>query len=153
MSEIHGRPETHSTDSRATELTITLAGVGLDELRNLRGWLVQEDKLRGQVALIQVNRARGTLGGALEVLSVSLGSGGALSVLVAGIVSWLRQRYGHRPGSTVTVKFRRADGGSFELSADAAGTWTSAELTERIRQLVEALGPGNAPPDSGSHTP
>jgi len=148
MSGGHGRPEAGKPD-----LSITLAGADLDELRDLRGWLVQEDELRGRVALVQENRAPGTLGGALEVLSVSLSSGGAISVLVAGTMSWLRQRYGHRPGSTVTVKFHRADGGCFEVSAPAASTWTSAEFTERIHQLAEALGPGNAPPDSGSRTP
>jgi Effector Associated Constant Component 1 len=153
MSEIHGRSEAHATDSRTTDLTIMLDGAGPDELRNLRGWLVQEDELHGRVVLTQENRAPGTLGGALEVLSVSLGSGGAISVLVAGTMSWLRQRYGHRPGSTITVKFRRADGACFELSAGAAGTWTPVEFTERIRQLVEALGAGHTPPDSGGQKP
>ncbi len=143
MNESHGR---------VAGLTITLANADLDELRNLRGWLVQEDELRGRVALVQENQAPGTLGGALEALTVSLGYGGAISVLVAGVVSWLRQRYGQRPGSTITVELRRADGGCFKLTTTEVGAWTSVEFAERIRQLAEALGPGTAPPDLGSQT-
>lgn len=154
MSEIAGRPESREAGSRTADLTITLTGAGLDELRDLRGWLVHEDELRGRVALIQESRAPGTLGGALEVLSVSLGSGGAISVLVAGIMSWLKQQRGRRrSGSTVTIKLRRADGASFEISAPPDGTWTNAEFTARIRELVEALGSGSAPRDPGSQTP
>jgi Effector Associated Constant Component 1 len=144
MSDGHGLPEAGTPG-----LTIALAGAGLDELRNLRSWLVQEDELRGRVALVQEIRAPGTLGGAAEVLSVSLGSGGAISVLVAGTVSWLRQRYGHRPGSTVTVKLRRADGGSFELTASAVRAWTPAEITDGIRKLAETLDPGDSTRDPG----
>lgn len=130
-------------------LAVTLAGAGLDELLDLRAWLVHEDELRGRVALVQESTG-GTLGGAMEALSVSLGSGGAISVLVAGTLSWFRQRYRHRPGGTVTIKFSRGDVGSFEFSADVVGTWTHAEFTEQIRQLAEALGPGDAPPASTS---
>jgi hypothetical protein len=153
MSEVHGRPAAGEPGGQATALTVTLTGASPDELRALRGWLVHEDELRGRVTLIQEGTEPGTLGGAMEALSVSLGSGGAISVLVAGTLSWFRQRYRHRPGSRVVVKFRRADGGSFMVSTDTAVTWTSAELTEQVRQLVEALGPGEAPPGSTSRAP
>jgi hypothetical protein len=153
MSEIHGGPAAGEAGDQTTALTVTLNGAGLDELLALRAWLVHEDELRGRVALLQESAGPGSLGGAMEALSVSLGSGGAISVLVAGTLSWFRQRYRHRPGNTVTIKFRRADGGCFEISADAVGAWTYAEFTERIRQLAEALGSGNAPQDTGSQTP
>jgi Effector Associated Constant Component 1 len=149
MSEIPGGPAAGQAGDQTTALTVTLTGAGLDELLTLRAWLVHEDELRGRVALLQ-ETGTGTLGGAMEALSVSLGSGGAISVLVAGTLSWFRQRYRHRPGNTVTIKFSRGDGGSFEISADAVGTWTYAEFTERICQLAEALGSGDAPPGSAN---
>jgi hypothetical protein len=148
VSEIRGEPAAGQAGGGTAPLAVTLTGAGLDELLALRAWLVREDELRGRVALIQARPGMGALGGAMEALSVSLGSGGAISVLVAGTLSWFRQRYRHRPGSTVTIKFSRGDGGSFEISADAAGGWTYAEFTQRIRQLTEALGSGDAPPGS-----
>ena len=80
------------------------------------------------------------MGSALEALSVSVSSGGAISVLVAGTISWLRQHYDHRhSGSTTTIKLRRADGASIEISAVAAGTWSPAELIAQMRHLAAFL--------------
>lgn len=120
------------------------AGPGPDELRGLRAWLTQEEALRGRVALAQAGPPpRGTLGVALEALSVSIESGGAVTVLVAGIMSWLRQRYGQRqPVSTTVIKLRRPDGAEVEISAATAGTWSTAEIAAQVRQLVQDLDPG-----------
>jgi hypothetical protein len=74
-----------------------LASGGYDELRDLRAWLTQQDQLRGRVTLTQDGPPEpGALGIALEDLSVSIESGGAVTVLIAGIMSWIRQRYGQR---------------------------------------------------------
>lgn len=124
-------------------ITLTMTGGRLDELRSLRAWLTQEEQLRGRVTLTQQGQPEpGTLGVALEALSVSIESGGAVTVLVAGIMSWLRQRYGQPPrASTTVIKLRRADGASVEISA-ATGTWSAAEIAAQVRQLVQDLDPG-----------
>jgi hypothetical protein len=126
-------------------ITLTMTDSDLDQLRALRAWLTQEEQLRGRVTLIQEGPPEpGTLGMALEALSVSIESGGAVTVLIAGIMSWIRQRYGQRDrASTTVIKLRRADGASVEISADIAGTWSTAEVAAQIRQLVQDLDAGN----------
>jgi Effector Associated Constant Component 1 len=132
-------------------ITLTMTDSGPDAVRALRAWLTREEELRGRVTLTQHGPPQpGTLGGALEALSVSIDSGGAVTVLVAGILAWLRQRYGQRrTESTTVIKLRRADGATVEISAATAGTWSAAEVAEQVRQLVQALGPGNQ--GAGNH--
>jgi hypothetical protein len=134
------------TAERSITLTMTDSGPG--QLRALRAWLTQEEQLRGRVTLTQEGTPEpGTLGMALEALSVSIESGGAVTVLIAGIMSWIRQRYGQRNrASTTVIKLRRADGASVEISADIAGTWSTAEVAAQIRQLVQDLDAGNQRP-------
>jgi hypothetical protein len=130
-----------------TDLTITLTATDTDpdELRALRSWLTQEEQLRGRVTLTPYGpQESGTLGVALEALSVSIESGGAITVLIAGVLSWIRQRDGQRHrASTTVIKLRRADGATVEISAVTAGTWSTTEITAQIRQLVQDLDPGN----------
>jgi hypothetical protein len=116
-------------------ITLTMTDGSLDDLRALRAWLSEEEQLRGRVALTQDGAPEpGTLGPALEALSVSIGSGGAVTVLITGIMSWIRQRSGQRRPST--------DGAMVEISAATAGTWSAAEIAAQIRQLVQDLDPG-----------
>jgi hypothetical protein len=125
-------------------ITLTMTDGSLDELRALRAWLTQEEQLRGRVTLTQAGAPEpGTLGTALEALSVSIGSGGAVTVLITGIMSWIRQRSGQRRASTTVIKLRRADGATVEISAATAGTWSTAEIAAQIRQLVQDLDPGH----------
>lgn len=126
-------------------ITLTMTDSGPDQLRALRAWLTQEEQLRGRVTLIQEGPPEpGTLGVALEALSVSIESGGAVTVLIAGIMSWIRQRYGQRNrASTTVIKLRRADGASVEISAEVAGTWSTAEVAAQVHQLVRDLDAGN----------
>jgi hypothetical protein len=131
-------------------ITLTITDSSLDELRALRAWLTQEEQLRGRVTLRQDGPTEpGTLGTALETLSVSIESGGAVTVLIAGIMSWVRQRYGqpHRVSTTI-IKLRRADGAMVEISAAIARTWSAAEIAAQIRELVQDLDPGNQTPAS-----
>jgi hypothetical protein len=124
-------------------ITLTMTDGSLDDLRALRAWLSEEEQLRGRVALTQDGAPEpGTLGPALEALSVSIGSGGAVTVLITGIMSWIRQRSGQRRPSTTVIKLRRADGAMVEISAATAGTWSAAEIAAQIRQLVQDLDPG-----------
>jgi hypothetical protein len=153
MSEPPGRADAQTGESWPADLTITITDAGPDDLRSLRSWLVQEDELRGGVVLVPQSPAPGTLGAGLEALSVSLSGGGAISVLVAGTMSWIRQRYGQRRSGGAIVRLRRADGACFEISADVLGTWSPAEFAARIRQLAEALDSGSAAPGPDSRTP
>lgn len=131
------------------DIIVTVTDHGPDELRALRAWLTQEERLRGRVRLTPDGPPEpGTLGTALEVLSVSIESGGAVTVLIAGIIAWLRQRYGQRHQvSTTVVKVRRADGATVEISAATSGTWAAAEIAAQVRRLVQDLEPPARPAD------
>jgi hypothetical protein len=135
-------------------ITLTMTDGSSDELRSLRTWLVQEEDLRGRVTLTQDGPPEpGTLGTALEALSVSIGSGGAVTVLVTGILSWIRQRYGQgRRESTTVIELRRPDGGRAKISVPTAGTWSPAEITAQIRQLVQDLDSSAGPQSSNPYS-
>lgn len=93
------------------DVTITTTGDG-DDLRSLRAWLVRENELRGRVSLPTAPPKEGTLGSVVEVLLAAVGSGGAITVLVSGLISWLRHR-----SQDVTLEITRADGASIKIDA------------------------------------
>jgi hypothetical protein len=60
-----------------------------DELRSLLVWLCHEDALRAWVRLVPAPVPLGQMGGVIDVLVVSLGSGGAGAVLASSLSTWL----------------------------------------------------------------
>ncbi|SFY49741.1 effector-associated constant component EACC1 [Streptomyces sp. F-1] len=113
-------------------------GRAADELRSLREWLVADPSLRGRVRLEAAPPAPGTLGSALETLSVALGPGGVATALASVLITWIRRRSG---GVTLTV--RRGDGASFGLKAPSVRELSPQDVTELTRRLSESLdGPG-----------
>jgi hypothetical protein len=63
-----------------------------EQLRSLRDWLGRERELRGQIRDIEGKPGPEALGGGImKALSVAVGQEGASTVLLSGIVSWLRQ--------------------------------------------------------------
>lgn len=125
----------------ATGLIITITDANPDELRSLRAWLISEDEFRGRVTIIDEKTAPGTLSGvAWEALSVSIGSGGTVSVLIAGTMAWLRQQYSQRhPASKATVRLRRPDGASIEISATTSSAWSADQIAAQISRLAATL--------------
>ncbi|MFI8459487.1 hypothetical protein ACIRST_33540 [Kitasatospora sp. NPDC101447] len=72
-----------------------IAVTGGDEVREtaeLWEWLRHERELVGLVRAVPTVPAEGELGGAVEVLEVALGSGGAGAVLAGSLSTWLRTR-------------------------------------------------------------
>jgi hypothetical protein len=77
---------------------------GGDEDREITGlweWLRGERQLAGHVRAVPSTPAPGQLGGAVDVLTVALGSGGAGAVLARSLVAWLQSR---RANVAVTVQ-------------------------------------------------
>lgn len=121
------------------EVMVAFIGdVASDQLRSLRTWLTAEDVLRGQVNLVECPPGPGTLGGGMvEAVSVALGSGGAVTALVAGVVSWVRARADRRhPAVPLSVKLTFADGASVEISTTVAGQWPAEELASQLDHLT-----------------
>jgi Effector Associated Constant Component 1 len=112
-----------------------------DQLRSLRDWLGHESELRGRVGVVESVPTAGMLGGGLvEALTVGVGSGGAVTVLVSGVVSWLRQLVGQRRQpvpAEVTVKF--AGGDSVKIVTSVAQAWTQAELADQIDRMARLM--------------
>ncbi|HTU76504.1 MAG TPA: hypothetical protein VMG38_23540 [Trebonia sp.] len=110
-----------------------------DQFRSLRDWLGHDSEMRGRIGLVEGEPVPGTLAsGVVEALTVGAGSGGAISVLVSGIVSWLRQlarQRRHEVPAEVTLKF--ADGSTVTIVTAVAQAWTLAELGEQIDHLAE----------------
>jgi Effector Associated Constant Component 1 len=71
------------------------------ETGRLWEWLRRERSLAGQVRAVQSEPGAGQLGGAVDVLAVTLGSGGAGAVLARSLLAWLQSR---RATVAVTVK-------------------------------------------------
>lgn len=84
-----------NTDDRPWQIAVSA-----DHLFSLRDWLAAEDLLRGATAPLRSKPEQGQMGGAVEVLTVALGSGGAGAVLVRSLCTWLVQR---RADVTVTI--------------------------------------------------
>ncbi len=117
------------------DVAIRLLGSATDDLRSLQAWLVAEDELRGRVEPIEQTPAPGQLGSALDTLIVALGPGGAVSVLLAGLISWIRSRH-----SDVDITVERRDGHTtIRLSARRIRELNAASLRDEIDQLGQAL--------------
>jgi hypothetical protein len=97
------------------------------ELASLRRWLSADPALRGGVSLGYVRPGIGEMGPLADVLMVALGSGGAATVLLSSIRTWLEQRQ-----SRLSVEIELPDGGVKRVSASGPAA----------RLLAEKLGPG-----------
>lgn len=78
-------------------------GAGIDEVGELAAlleWVRGERGLAGAVREVRLPPGPGELGGAVEVLAVALGTGGAAGTLARSLFGWLRTR---RPNLKVTV--------------------------------------------------
>lgn len=93
-------------------------GDEIDEITDLWDWLRGERGLAGPVRAVRSSPGTGELGGALDLLAVAVGSGGAGTVLAQSLIAWLRTR---RASVVVTVatKERTVTVKASDLDADA----------------------------------
>jgi hypothetical protein len=105
-----------------------------DELRSLRDWLIAERRLRGQVRLIPRPSEAGSLGAAVELLTVALGPGGTATALATVLISWIRRRSG-----SVRAKVTKGDGTTVELTTTNTRGLTASEVQRMIDTLARDL--------------
>jgi hypothetical protein len=116
-----------------SQLRITTDDPG--ELRSLLEWLRREDELRGRVNLEgAVDPSGEQMGAVLDVLTVALGSGGALAVLAGSLSTWFTQRR-----SDVKVTVVGPDGRRIEV--DARRVRDVPALMRDVERLADAPGP------------
>ncbi|GAA2883481.1 hypothetical protein GCM10010517_46690 [Streptosporangium fragile] len=109
-----------------------------DALGDLYEWLVEEPELAGRIRVVESPPAPGTLGPVAEALQVALEPGGAVTVLAAVVVAWLRYRTGKM---TITIVTRdgesRVDMVAERVKAlDAAG---AEALVSEVVRTVDGL--------------
>ncbi|MDI6104377.1 hypothetical protein QLQ12_37880 [Actinoplanes sp. NEAU-A12] len=75
-----------------TLINVSLVDGQPDDLYSLFDWLQRTDELRGHVKTQSRRPESHEMGGAVEVLSVALGSGGAGAVLISVLTTWLQAR-------------------------------------------------------------
>lgn len=75
-----------------------------DDLVALSQWLRRERGLGSAINLVRADQPDDALGGAWELLTAAIGSGGTFAVLAASLDSWLRTR--RRP---TTIRLTRGD--------------------------------------------
>ncbi|MFF3498437.1 hypothetical protein [Streptomyces sp. NPDC003247] len=115
---------------------------GPDSLADLRDWLSDDARLRGQVRVAPSRPGPGELGAWSDTLVVAVGAGGALTALARAVAVYVRQPR----RSTVRVKVVAPDGTRTELTVQHA-----KDLDEVENLLRTALHP--APGTSGGELP
>ncbi|WP_177235418.1 hypothetical protein [Streptomyces sp. MUSC 14] len=119
------------------------------EAADLAVWLDEEDVLRGRIRRTAGAVPEGALGGGLQQLVVSLGSGGVATAVASVLIAWLRRRTG-----SVTVRLSRGDGHRIELRADHVRALDAEQLRAQVAQLATAVWPDEAVRDvRGSGVP
>jgi hypothetical protein len=108
------------------EVQIRVVGGG-DDVAALRAWLSDEDELRGRVKVASAPVSETELGSALDLLTVTLGAGGAGTVLVSSLITWLQTR---RTTVKLTVE---AGGRSVTLDVETVG-----EVAPLLEQVFKA---------------
>jgi len=74
------------------DVWVRIAGGSIEELTALSEWLNDESELRGRCRLVRTPIGGTELGSIPELLTVTLGAGGAGTVLASSLITWLQTR-------------------------------------------------------------
>jgi hypothetical protein len=99
-----------------------------EALRSLLGWLRHEDALRGRVRPENAPIGQGEMGGVLDALVVSVGSGGVAAVLAGSLSTWLSTRR-----SDVRITVTTESGRTVEADGKRVDPRALAETVEHLR--------------------
>jgi hypothetical protein len=112
------------------ELLLSVDGPDADRHQlALRDWLSREEGLRGRVKRRHQVITAGEMG-ALDVLTVAVGSGGALTVLAGSLAAWLTHR-----GADVTIRLTVTEKKK-EITIDANHVRDVDALVRTLRDLT-----------------
>ncbi|MEV7330157.1 hypothetical protein [Micromonospora sp. NPDC093244] len=73
-------------------INVSLLDGSQNDLHSLFSWLQRTDELRGRVRTLPRQPGPHEMGGAVEIVSVALSSGGAAAVLASALTTWLQTR-------------------------------------------------------------
>ncbi|MFD5633688.1 hypothetical protein ACFWJM_06030 [Streptomyces sp. NPDC127077] len=86
-----------------------------DDLALLRRGLIAEPELRGRVSLVNKAPEEGQMGPSIELLTIAIGSSGAVTALIRSLPALLKARR-----SAAAVELTLPDGRSVKITADSA---------------------------------
>jgi hypothetical protein len=117
------------------ELRFALDGdVTQEDLRQLARFLSQEPELRGMVDLIDAPAEEGQMGSIIDLLQVTVASGGAVAVLASSITAWLQSR-----GSDIKVSVSGSEGRSIKIDGRRLRSAKLADVDALVRSWTEEL--------------
>ncbi|MFF5304883.1 hypothetical protein ACFY5F_36580 [Streptomyces sp. NPDC013161] len=91
------------------------SGATEDDLALLRRGLVAEPELRGRVGLVNKAPGKGQMGSGIELLTIAIGSSGAVTALIRSLPTLLKAWR-----AAATVELTLPDGRSVKVTADSA---------------------------------
>jgi hypothetical protein len=102
-----------------------------NELGSLYSWLQRDDEFRGRVRTVAADLKPGDMGSVTEVLTVALGSGGAVATLGGTLNAWIGARR-----TKVSVEITNGDR-TCRVEIDTANAASAVEL---LQEAVAATG-------------
>jgi hypothetical protein len=114
-------------------------------VRSMYSWLVADEEIAGRVSITERSPAPGELGALAEFLQLS---GPSAPVAVWAVAAWLRNQR-----SDITVKMRRPDKASVEISAKRVQGLSNAEFRSLVDSAATTLAGLDAPPDAPEEIP
>lgn len=99
-----------------------------DDTISLANWLRSERALQGHIRMVRSKPSEAELGGAFELVTVAIGSGGLATVLAGSLTTWLQNR------TKVRIRISR-DGQTIDI--DAHNIQNAADLIQRIMELPD----------------
>ncbi|GIJ32805.1 effector-associated constant component EACC1 [Micromonospora sediminimaris] len=99
------------------------------DVYSLFSWLQRTDELRGRVQTLPRQPGPHEMGGAVEIISVALSSGGAAAVLAGALNTWLQSRR-----ARISVEFVAAETGETlqRVEVEASNAASVKELYDTL---------------------
>lgn len=100
-------------DTDTDVIVAVSGGDGIAGTESLIAWLRQEPELRGRIQAVTSEPGDGEMGSVVDVATVAVGAGGAVSMLAMSLKTWLAQPR----RSDVSIEIRHPDGRSVVIDA------------------------------------
>jgi hypothetical protein len=120
------------------EVWLSVAENGnVSDLESLHDWLQQDSAFSGRVSFRAPQPSPTELGTLVDVLTVAVGTGGAVSILASSIKAWLTLPR----RSDIRIRIHSQDGTEVDFSADRVdGRHLESILSQALRQRPEMAG-------------
>jgi len=105
-----------------------------EDLYVLCKFLADDPALSGRLDIATTPAKPGEMGSIVEVLEVAVGSGGAVTVLLNSITTWLRNR-----GTDATIRVSTPDGTTVEVATRRLRAMSASEMSAVVATWTREL--------------